>query len=87
MKYAPHLYLGTGFYSDDDEMENYTEKIVKCRKIHQCAFCKKEIKIGDQALSEKAFLDGRPVSAYTCLPCIESWLVETGEVDNDEEEK
>lgn len=82
MKYKPEDYINSGFYSDmDDDIENKTEKIVKCRKPHKCmGGCEKEIQIGEHALLEKGFVDGKPVSCYTCLPCIESWLEESGQV-------
>ena len=47
--------------------------------------CDKEIQVGEEALLEKGFLDGKPVSSYTCLPCIEKWLEESGQMDNEEE--
>lgn len=31
-------------------------------------------------------MDGKPVSSYTCLPCIEKWLEESGQVGFDEDE-
>ena len=30
---------------------------------------------------ESGFMDGHPVSNYICLPCIEAWLEESGQVD------
>jgi hypothetical protein len=39
--------------------------------------CESEIKAGEQALLETGFLDGKPVSSYTCLSCIDKWLDET----------
>jgi len=74
MKYKPEDYLDTGFYSDSEDLEHKKEKVVKCRKPHKCASCQSEIKIGDHALYESGFLDGHPVSCYTCLPCIEKWI-------------
>lgn len=78
MKYDKELYLDSGFYSDmDDEVTNKSEKIVKCRKSHRCmGGCNKEIQAGEYAVVEKGFLDNKPVSCYTCIPCIEAWLEE-----------
>lgn len=85
MKYKPEDYIESGFYSDDEETENKTEKIVKCRKPHKCmGGCDKEIQVGEEALLEKGFLDGKPASSYTCLPCIEKWLEESGQMGNEE---
>ena len=78
MKYKTEDYLESGFYSDmDDDIKNHKEKIVKCRKPHMCMCgCKTEIKAGDYALLETGFMDGKPISCYTSLPCIEAWLEE-----------
>lgn len=83
MKYSKEMYLDSGFYSGDmdDEIENHSEKIVKCRKPHACiGGCDTEIQVGEYALCEKGFVEGNPVSCYTCLPCIEAWLEESGQV-------
>ena len=85
MKYDKELYLDSGFYGLDEDIENHKEKIVKCRKLHSCVSCQKEIKVGEQALYESGFLDGEPVAAYTCITCIEEWLEESGQVKAEEE--
>lgn len=88
MKYDKELYLDSGFYGGDfgDDITNHKEKIVKCRKPHECnGGCEKEIKAGDYALLETGFMDGEPVSSYTCLPCIEEWLEESGQVETEEQ--
>ena len=76
MKYKPEDYINSGFYGDmDDEIESQKAKVVKCRKAHQCVSgCGTEIKAGEHALLETGFMDGAPVSCYTCLPCIDKWL-------------
>lgn len=82
MKYKPEDYLDSGFYGGDDDIEHYKEKLVKCRKPHQCiGGCGAEIKAGEMALLETGFMDGEPVSSYTCLPCIEKWLEESEQVE------
>lgn len=86
MKYDKELYIDSGYYGVDEDIEHHTEKIVKCRKKHNCVSCQKEIKTGEQALYESGFLYGEPVSAYTCLECIEKWLEESGQVDIDDEQ-
>lgn len=85
MKYKPEDYLDTNFYPGDEDVLNHQEKVVKCRKPHQCVSCDKEITKGDYALRETGFLDNEPVSSYTCLPCIEEWLEESGQVETEEE--
>jgi len=88
MKYDEELYLDSGIYNGDcdDEMKCHKEKIIKCRNGHKCVSCGKDIKVGDQVLYETGFMDNHPVSAYTCLPCIENWLEESGQVDSDDPE-
>ena len=88
MKYQPELYIGSGFYDGDESIIlQHKEKIVKCRKSHVCSGgCGIEIKTGEYALNESGFMDGKPVNSYTCLPCIEAWLEESGQVDKDGEE-
>lgn len=86
MKYKTEDYLDSGFYSGDEDLENHKENIVKCRKPHECmGGCGKEIKVGENALLETGFLDGKPVSCYTCLPCIEAWLEENEMVKLEEQ--
>ena len=80
MKYKPEYYSieDTGFYGlADDGVENYKEKLVKCRKSHQCTGgCDKEIPIGAYAIRETGFMDGKPVAAYICTDCMDKWLDE-----------
>ena len=87
MKYDKELYINSGFYDGDfgDDIENHKEKVVKCRKPHKCAACEKEIQAGEHALYESGFMDGQPVSVYTCLECIEGWLEESGQVETEEQ--
>lgn len=88
MKYPEEMYLDCGFYDGDMDggIECHKEKIVKCRKEHKCSSCQKKILPGEQALYESGFEDGRPVSSYTCLPCIiEAWLEESGQVEVEED--
>lgn len=81
MKYKLEDYLDSGFYSCDEDIENHKERIVKCRKSHKCMCgCETEIKVGEYALLETGFIDGKPVSSYTSLPCVEKWLEESGQV-------
>lgn len=81
MKYPKEMYIESGFYSGDEEIEKYTEKVVKCRKSHKCSGCGKDIVPGEEAVRESGFMDGQPVSNYICLPCIEAWLEESEQVD------
>jgi len=90
MKYTPEDYINSGFYDGDmdSEIENQKAKVVKCRKPHACmGGCDSEIKPGKYALLETGFMDGEPVSCYTCLPCIDKWLdeMQSHEEDDDAE--
>ncbi len=79
MKYKPEDYINSGFYDGDMDVsiENPKSKVVKCRTSHKCmGGCESEIKPGEHALLESGFMDGEPVSCYTCLPCIDKWLDE-----------
>ena len=76
MKYKEEDYIESGIYSDDEEIEHYRAKVVKCSKPHKCVSCQSEIIKGDDALMEAGFLDGKPVSCHTCLSCIDRWLDE-----------
>lgn len=84
MKYDKDLYIESGIYGLDEDIRNHQEKLVKCRKMHKCAFCERDIRVGEQALYETGFTDDKVVSAYTCLECVEEWLEESGQVDNDD---
>lgn len=85
MKYDKDLYIDNGIYGLDEDIRDYKEKVVKCRKPHKCVSCEREIKRGEQALCESGFTDDGAVSAYTCLECVEKWLEESGQVGTDED--
>lgn len=86
MKYPEEMYLNSGFCDGDMdvEIECYKEKIVKCRKEHTCSNCQNIIAKGEKALYENGFMDGKAVSSYTCLHCIEKWLEESGQISLEE---
>jgi len=77
MKYPKEEYEQTEFYTDDETVINHKQKVVVVRKPHTCVNCKKEIKKGECALYESAFMDSQPVSCYTCIECCDKWLDET----------
>ncbi len=82
MKYTPEEYLSSGYHDGDMDMdiEAHKEQLVKCRKVHPCTGeCNGEIKAGEMALRETGFMDGMPVSCYTCIPCLDAWLDEINE--------
>ncbi len=78
LKYTKEDYENCDIYgADDTEIACHKVKLVKCRKPHTCASCGKEIAKGEEALNETGFMDGEPVSCYTCVPCMDSWIGET----------
>lgn len=81
MKYPKGVYEKTDFYMVDEEITNHKQKIVKTRKSHKCVDCQEEIKERAYALYETGFMDGEPVSCYTCIECCDKWLdeIEGGE--------
>jgi hypothetical protein len=74
MKYLKEIYEETEFYSQDDEIINHKQKIVKVRKEHRCMMCMTMILPEENALRETGFMDGKPVSSYTCIDCCDEWL-------------
>lgn len=86
MKYPREVYSALDMYGDSCDISAYTDKVVKCRKEHKCATCERTISKGQFAISESGFLDGEPVSAYTCIECAESLIEESGEYDTDYDE-
>ena len=86
MKYSKEEYENAEIYAGEDEILNYKSKIVKTRKTHICSPCQREIVQGENALRESGFMDNEPVSCYTCIPCLDKWLDEINEVDEDGED-
>ena len=88
MKYRKEVYLDCGFFGTDMEttMVSEEEKIVKVKREHSCTGgfghnCQKIIPKGEYALRNTAlFSDVGYKSCYVCLPCIEEWLEESGQV-------
>lgn len=77
MKYTKEDYENCFIYgAGEEEIACHKTKMVKCKKPHSCANCGREIAEGEQAVRETGFMDGRPVSCYTCVPCMDSWIEE-----------
>lgn len=79
MKYKPEDYsiIESGFYGLAhvvEDIDHYSEKLVKCRKSHVCMNCEKEIKPGEYAVTEKGFLRREFVRSYICTECLDEWL-------------
>ncbi len=86
LKYDKKLYIDSGIYGiGDEDVSCHKEKLVKCRKPHKCSSCGSDINIGDYALYESGFMDGEAVSCHTCTKCVEDWLEESGQIDDEED--
>ena len=84
MKYEKELYIDSQIFAGDmDGSEsNFSEKIVKTRKPHECCVCGKKVPKSTKMVMQSTIIDGEGWrSCYICLPCIEEWLEEIGRVD------
>lgn len=89
MKYPEEMYIDSQIFAGDmDGSEsNLTEKVVKIRNSHLCCVCEKQIPKGERMLNQKAIVEGQGwCSCYICLPCVENWLEESGQVEDGENE-
>lgn len=89
MKYPEEMYIDSQIFAVDmDGSEsNLTEKIVKIRTPHSCCVCEKQIPKGEKMLNQKAIVEGQGwCSCYICIPCVENWLEESGQVEDGEVE-
>ena len=78
--------IGTGCFGlEEDGVEHYSEKVVKCRKPHICSSCSETISKGNYAVRETGFLDNKPVSNYVCITCLDNWIDEIEEDEEDSE--
>ena len=85
MKYPEEMYIDSQIFAGDmDGSEsNLTEKIVKIRVSHLCCVCEKQVPKGERMLNQKAIVEGQGwCSCYICIPCVENWLEESGQVED-----
>ena len=88
MKYPEEMYIDSQIFAGDmDGSEsNFEEKVVKTRKSHKCCVCEKEFLSGEKMLMQRAVVEDLGwCSCYICLPCVEQWLEESGQVDVEDE--
>lgn len=86
MKYPEEMYIDSQIFAGDmDGSEsNFSEKVVKIRKLHKCCICEREIPKGEKMLMQRAIVEGMGWrSCYICLSCVEEWLEESGQVDTE----
>ena len=89
MKYSEEMYIDSQIFAGDmDGSEsNFEEKIVKTRKPHKCCVCEKKFPKGEKMLMQRAIVEDMGwCSCYICLPCIEQWLEESGQVNVEDDE-
>ena len=83
MKYPKDEYVKYDpFLGDRDvKIRCRTRKIVKVRKSHDCILADlidrpHKISIGENAVIDKAIVDGEWDSCYSCINCMDKWLAE-----------
>ena len=84
MKYPKAMYLDSQIFGGDRDgsQPNLIAKILKIRTPHSCCICEKYIPKGEKMLNQKAIVEGQGwCSCYICIPCVENWLEESGQVE------
>lgn len=87
MKYPKEMYLDSQIFAGDMDGSEafFSEKVVKTRRSHVCCVCGKEIEKYSNAVYQSAIIKGEGwCGCYICLPCVESWLEESGQVEVEE---
>jgi len=56
---------------DGETPEFYQEKMVVCRKPHECVECKRTIEAGEKAEYIAGKWEGEVITSYTCTECRE----------------
>ena len=66
-----------GMYSDGDDVRLYSRRAVTTKTAHKCPgnFLEAlhEIPVGSRAVVERALVDGKWATCYTCSDCIDKW--------------
>jgi len=73
------FYLDRGVFEPSEYELHYKLRLVKTRKDQECCICKEKglnILKGSKAIYESCFLDGSPVSCYTCLKCADETILQ-----------
>ena len=76
---SDYIRWGESLYSSggkgDTDTRCYSNAIVKTKTEHRCMASREAhlIPPRSRAFREKALVDGRWGTSYTCLPCIEAW--------------
>lgn len=79
-KFSNEIYLGVDLFGGDKDSSDVrlqTSKIVKVRKKQICNFGKvHDIQSGEFSRYDKALVDGKWGSCYSCLKCLDSHLIQ-----------
>jgi hypothetical protein len=72
-----------GMYSDGDtDVRCYSRRIVRIRKAQKCPgnFLEAlhDIPAGTEAVVERAIIDGKWATCYTCADCVTKWNLKRG---------
>lgn len=85
MKFPDDIYLKYDFFCGADRDVNirlHTTKIIKTRKSHLCMIAdligneQHNIKRGERVRYDSAIVDGEWGGYYTCLECMDKYLIE-----------
>jgi len=78
MKYKRYIYERNYLSPIDRDVEvlNKVAKLVTTRKAHFCWVCRKTFPKNTAMVCERAFVDGKPGSCYTCIDCIDDFIEE-----------
>jgi hypothetical protein len=91
MKYTKKIYSEWNPFlgSDrDTEIRNYTWKMVKTRKEHDCCLAQLVgnephiIFVGSFAMREHAIVEREWGSTYSCIDCMDKWLKEEAKIED-----
>jgi hypothetical protein len=94
MEFTEKVYLDNNPFGEagrDEDVRQYEWKLVRTRKPHDCMLGElvgrgqHEIPKGELVMREHAIVEGEWGSAYSCLECMDKWLIKEGLIDELEE--
>lgn len=74
--FRPEIYEEVDLGLTDEDTRNYEQKLITTRKEHKCSDCGVVIPAKDKTVVATAFIEAEPMRCYTCIACVEKWLVE-----------
>ncbi len=91
MKFTESTYLNYNPFigaDRDADIRQYSWKLVKTRIPHLCMLAElvgcviHEIPKGQLAMRERAIVDNEWGSSYSCIDCMDKWLIDEVEIEN-----